>query len=76
MKFARGEKERLLQQRIMMIVDLSCRRDRILEAHHLDLDALAVLAADYEAANMPCAAIDLQRRIEYYREKEVLSKAS
>ena len=57
------------EERIRRIVDLSRRRDRILEAPALDLEALAVLAADYKAANLPCAAADLRRRLEYYRAK-------
>jgi hypothetical protein len=32
------------------------------------MEALAVLAADYEAANMPIAAAELHRNLEYYRE--------
>jgi hypothetical protein len=32
----------------------------------MDLEALAILAADYEAANMASAAEDLQRRLDYY----------
>jgi hypothetical protein len=36
------------EERVRRIVDLSRRRDRILEASMLDLEALAVLAADYE----------------------------
>ena len=58
------------EERIRRIVDLSRRRDRILEAPTLDLGALAALAADYEAANMPCAAADLRKRVEYYREMD------
>ena len=58
------------EERVQRIVDLSRRRDRILEAPVLDLEALAVLATDYEAANMPCAAADLQRRLEQYRERQ------
>ena len=38
----------------------------------LDLEALSVLAADYEAANMPCASAELRRRLEYYREREII----
>jgi hypothetical protein len=44
------------------------RRAHILEAPKLDLEALRVLAADYEAANMPCA-VELRWRLEYYRER-------
>jgi hypothetical protein len=57
------------EERVKRIVDLSRRRDCILEAPMLDLDGLAVLAADYEAANMPCAAKDLWGRLEWYRSK-------
>jgi len=60
----------LTEERVRKIVDLSRRRDRILEAPMLDLEALAVLTADYEAANMPCAAADLRKRVEYYREMD------
>jgi hypothetical protein len=38
----------------------------------LNLEALAILAADYEAANIPCAVGELRRRFEFYREKEIL----
>jgi hypothetical protein len=38
----------------------------------LDLEALAVLAADYGSENMPCSAADLRRRLEYYLEKEMV----
>ena len=71
MKFARGEKARRLQERILLIVDLSRRRDHILEAPELDLEALANLATDYEAADMPSAAADLRRRLDYYRERSI-----
>ena len=57
------------EERVRRIVDLSHRRDRILEASMLDMEALAVLAADYEAAHMPCAAVELRRRLEHYRER-------
>ena len=60
------------EERVRRIVDLSRRRDRILEAPTLDLEALAVLAADYEAAHMPCTAAELRRRLEYYRVKRRL----
>jgi hypothetical protein len=60
------------KERVRRIVDLSRWRDRILEAPLLDLEALAVLAADYEAANMPCVTADLRKRLEYYREKEMV----
>jgi hypothetical protein len=36
------------------------------------LEKLSVLAADYEAANMPCAAAELKRRLEHYQEREIL----
>jgi hypothetical protein len=32
-----------------------------------------VLAADYEAANMPCAAAELRRRVKYYQEEAQLT---
>jgi hypothetical protein len=56
--------------RVRKIVELSRRRDCILEGAEMDLEALKVLAADYEAANMPCATADLRKRLEYYRERE------
>jgi hypothetical protein len=33
----------------------------------MDLEALGLLAADYEAARMPCAAEEQRRRLEWYR---------
>jgi len=33
----------------------------------MDLEALDILAADYEAANLPSAAADLRRRLDWYR---------
>ena len=65
-----AKKDSRTEERILMIVDLGLRRDRILESPKLDLEALAVLAADYEAAELPCAAADLRRRLEYYRERD------
>jgi hypothetical protein len=59
--------DRRMEQRILLIVELGRRRDRLLETPNLDLDALAVLAADYEAAGLPHAAADLRRRLEWYR---------
>ena len=56
-----------MEQRFQAIVELSRRRDLILESPELDLAALAILAADYEAANMPCAAADMRRRLDWYR---------
>jgi hypothetical protein len=68
MKFTRSVKtEQRMEARILVIVDLGLRRDRILESPELDLEALAVLAADYEAAGMSCAAAGLRRRLEHYR---------
>jgi hypothetical protein len=58
------------EERIQVIVDLSRRRDHILEDPEMNLEALAILAADYEAANMTCAAANLRRRLEYYRERQ------
>ena len=43
---------RWTEARVQMIVNLSRRRDRILEAPEMDLEALAILAANYDAANM------------------------
>jgi hypothetical protein len=56
-----------LEQRICLIADLARRRDRLLAAPSLDLSALAALLADYEAADMPCAAAELRRRLDWYR---------
>ena len=47
----------------------SPRRYRILESTELDLEALAVLTADYEAAGMACGAAGLRRRLEHYWER-------
>jgi hypothetical protein len=60
------------EERVRRIVDLSRRRDHILEAPMLNLEGLAILAADYEAANMIRMAADLRRRLEHYREREIL----
>ena len=58
-----------MQERIRIIVKLGRRRDRILESPELDLEALRKLVEDYEKAEMPCAAADLRRRLEWYRER-------
>jgi hypothetical protein len=63
----RVKSDRRMEERLRVIVDLSRWRDRILEVHEMDLEALAILAADYVAANLPCAAADLRRRLEWYR---------
>lgn len=47
-------------------MDLSRRRDRILEAHMLDLEGLTVLVADYEAMHMPRMAAELRRKLVRY----------
>jgi len=72
--YASSEKERKLEKRIQRIVDLNCRRDQILEAPMLDLEGLAVLATDYEASNMPCAAADLRRRLIWHQGRSVKKK--
>jgi hypothetical protein len=51
---------------------LSRRHDRIMESPNMDLEGLAILVADYEAANMPSAAVDLRRRLEHYQEREIM----
>jgi hypothetical protein len=56
-----------LEERMAIIVVLGRRRDQILLSPFLDLKALEELVADYEAAEMPCAAADLQRRLAWYR---------
>ena len=61
--------DRRIQQRIQVIVELSRRRDCLLETPELDLDALEVLASDYEAAGLLHAAKDLRRRLKWYRDK-------
>ena len=53
-------------------MELSRRRNRILLTAKLDLEALAVLAAECEAVKMPSMAADLRKRLEYYREKEMV----
>jgi hypothetical protein len=59
------------EERVKAIVDLSRRRALFLEAQELYLEALAILAADYEAANMPSAAADLLKRLRWYGTKVV-----
>ena len=54
------------EEQIQKIVGLSRRRDQILNVPELDLEALRVLVEDYEAADMPCAAVNLRRRLEWY----------
>ena len=54
------------EEQIQKIVGLSRRRDQILNVPELDLEALKVLVEDYEAADMPCAAANLRRRLEWY----------
>ena len=61
-----------MEERVRRIAGLSRRRDRILEAPILDLEGLAILATDYETADMPCAVADLRKRLEYYREREII----
>ena len=72
--FYAAKLDRRTEERVQKIVNLSRRRDRILEAPEMDLEALGVLAADYEAANLPSAAADLWRRLEHYQEKEILGE--
>jgi hypothetical protein len=60
-----------LEERIATIVVLGRRRDQILLSPVVDLNALEQLVADYEAARMPCAAAEMRRRLEYYREREI-----
>jgi hypothetical protein len=45
-----------LERQIAKIEILRRRRDRILEAPNMDLEVLAVLAADFEADSMLCEA--------------------
>jgi hypothetical protein len=47
------------------------RHYQILLTTELDLEALRVLAADYEGDKMTCAAAELRRRLEHYREREM-----
>ena len=58
--------DRRTEERVRRIVDLSRRRDRILEAPKIGIGCASALAADYEAANMPSAAAELRRRLKYY----------
>jgi hypothetical protein len=48
-----------MEARVQSIEELGSRRDRILESPEIDLEALAILVDDYEAANMTSAAADL-----------------
>ena len=59
------------KEQIQKIVGLGCRRDQILNVPELDLEALRVLVEDYEAANMPSAAAELRRRLEWYKAKGI-----
>ena len=43
--------DRRTEERVRRIVDLSRRRDSILEVSQIDLEALVELAVDYAAAN-------------------------
>ena len=61
-----------MDERVRVIVALGIRRGRILESPELDLKALAVLAADYEVAEMPCAAENVRNRVEYYQDEQRL----
>ena len=61
------KKNRRVEARLRLIVDLGCRRDRILESPELEIEGLADLVEDYEAADLACAATDLRRRLEWYR---------
>jgi hypothetical protein len=65
--YASSQKEQELAKRIQRIVDLNCRRDQILLSSILDLMALEKLAGDYEAADMPCAATNLRKKLEWYK---------
>lgn len=56
-----------LEERMAIIVVLGRRRDQILLSSFLDLKALEELVADYEFADMPCAAASLRKRLEWYR---------
>jgi hypothetical protein len=42
---------------LRLIADLGCRRDKILQSPELDLQALAQLLADYEAADLISAGV-------------------
>jgi copper homeostasis protein CutC len=64
-----SKKNREIEQRIQRIVDLSRRREQILGVAEVDLEALAILAADYEAAHLHRIAVELRRRLEYYQDK-------
>jgi hypothetical protein len=58
-----------LEERMAIIVVLGRRRDQILLSPILDLRALEQLVADYEAAEMPCAAAALRRRLIWYQSR-------
>jgi hypothetical protein len=68
-----------LEERMGLVVLLGRRRDQILLSPILDLLALEQLVADYEAAEMPCAATAL-KRLDWYRtrsrEKEEVEKTA
>jgi hypothetical protein len=55
------------EERVQAIVDLSRRRDPILDASEMDLEGLTLLAVGYETANRPRAAVDLQRRMDWHK---------
>jgi hypothetical protein len=56
-----------LEERMAKIVVLGRRRDQILLSPVVDLLALEQLVRDYEAAKMPCAAVELKKKLEHYR---------
>jgi hypothetical protein len=58
---------RRTEARLRLIVELDKRRDQLLKAPVLDLDALAQLASDYESAHLSHAAAVLRKRLEWYR---------
>jgi hypothetical protein len=62
-----SKKNREIEQRIQRIVDLSRRRDQILGVAEVDLDALAILAADYEAAHLHRIAVELRIKLNWYQ---------
>ena len=57
------------QDRIELIGELGRRKDAILNSPVFDLVKARELLKDYEDADMPSAADNLRRRIEYYQEK-------
>jgi len=59
-----------------VVMELGHWDKRILNSLELDLEALAVLAADNEAAGLHCAAVELRSRLEWSRANHTWSNHS